>query len=85
MGDEAQPHRVRAINHQAGNLQLTSCAGPGIKPVVARRIANLLKAGPNAPQPPNINAFSFTKKAPAELKERTVERCGPVPPRKGAT
>ena len=39
---------------------------------MARRVANLLKPGPNATLPRNIIAFTFTftEKAAAELKER---------------
>src|SRR6185295_7040152 len=69
------PEQARAINHPGGNLQLIACAGSGKTEVVARRVANLLKPGPNALQPRNIIAFTFTEKAAAELKERIVERC----------
>src|SRR5512138_1633640 len=69
------PEQLRAINHPNGNLQLIACAGSGKTEVVARRVANLLKPGPNALLPRNIIAFTFTDKAAAELKERIVERC----------
>ena len=69
------PEQQRAISHRKANLQLIACAGSGKTEVVARRVADLLKPGPDALQPRNIIAFTFTEKAAAELKERIVERC----------
>lgn len=72
--------QLEAIQHGDSNLQLIACAGSGKTEVVARRVANLLKAGL---KPGNIIAFTFTDKAAAELKERIITRCaeelGPVP------
>jgi superfamily I DNA/RNA helicase len=66
-------NQQQAILHQDGNLQLIACAGSGKTEVVARRIAELLKTGET--KPANIVAFTFTDKAAAELKERTITRC----------
>src|SRR5438128_265922 len=78
-------HQLRVISHPAENPQAIACAGSGKRVVVARRVVNRLKAGPNYPQPRDINAFSFNENAPAEMNERIVERCGALRPRKGAT
>lgn len=64
--------QLDAIRHGNSNLQLIACAGSGKTEVVARRVANLLKAGL---KPGNIVAFTFTDKAAAELKERIISRC----------
>lgn len=68
--------QLDAINHSTGNLQLVACAGSGKTEIVARRVATLL--GRNGLTPANIIAFTFTEKAAAELKERTVTRCREV-------
>lgn len=66
----------QAIAHTKGNLQLIACAGSGKTEVVAQLVASLLnpKTEPKA-TPGNIIAFTYTKKAAAELKERIVTRC----------
>ncbi len=67
----------RAIEHEAGNLQLIACAGSGKTEVVARRVVQLLRSGSHGVLAPrNIIAFTFTDKAAAELKERIITRCG---------
>lgn len=64
-----------AIEHSGRNLQIIACAGSGKTEVVARRVAHLLTPGrPGSLSPRNIVAFTFTKKAAAELKDRIVAR-----------
>jgi DNA helicase-2/ATP-dependent DNA helicase PcrA len=83
MADRAQTMRLTkeqqaAVSQVPGDLQLIACAGSGKTEVVARRIANLLlpkKEGGRGLRPFNIVAFTFTDKAAAELKQRTIERC----------
>jgi DNA helicase II / ATP-dependent DNA helicase PcrA len=62
----------KAIHHGDSNLQLIACAGSGKTEVIARSVAHLIK---NGSRPNNIIAFTFTKKAAAELKERMISRC----------
>jgi len=65
----------QAVAYSGRNLQLIACAGSGKTEVVARRVVQLLTPGaPEALQPRNIIAFTFTDKAAAELKERIVTR-----------
>jgi DNA helicase-2/ATP-dependent DNA helicase PcrA len=67
-----------AAGHREGNLQLIACAGSGKTEVVARHIAGLLspiEAGGAGYLPRNVIAFTFTEKAAAELRQRTLERC----------
>lgn len=65
-----------AINHLDGNLQIIACAGSGKTQVISQRIVNILKEkGPEGIQPENIVAFTFTKKAAAELKDRIHRLC----------
>ncbi|MER9893773.1 ATP-dependent helicase [Mesorhizobium sp. M0119] len=70
--------QLEAIRHREGNLQLIACAGSGKTEVVARHIAGLLTpidVGGAGLLPRNIIAFTFTEKAAAELRQRTIERC----------
>lgn len=67
-----------AVSFGTGNLQLIACAGSGKTEVVARHIARLLtptERGGEGLSPANIVAFTFTEKAAAELRQRTIERC----------
>jgi len=65
----------KAISHAGRNLQLIACAGSGKTEVVARRVVHLLTPGREGTLAPrNIVAFTFTDKAAAELKERTITR-----------
>lgn len=67
-----------AVDFRNGNLQLIACAGSGKTEVVARHIAGLLRPtsqGGAGLSPRNIVAFTFTEKAAAELRQRTIERC----------
>ena len=67
--------QLRAIEHDGRNLQLIACAGSGKTEVVARRVVHLLTPETvDSLRPENIVAFTFTDKAAAELKERTVTR-----------
>jgi DNA helicase-2/ATP-dependent DNA helicase PcrA len=69
------PNQQLAVGKPLGNLQLIACAGSGKTEVVARRIVHLLTPGrADSLVPANIVAFTFTEKAAAELKERTVTR-----------
>ena len=64
-----------AIEHPGKNLQIIACAGSGKTEVVARRVVHLLTPGrPDSLSPQNIVAFTFTKKAAAELKDRIIGR-----------
>ena len=65
----------KAVEHEGRNLQLIACAGSGKTEVVARRVVHLLSPGKGGGLAPrNIVAFTFTDKAAAELKERTITR-----------
>ncbi|HEY4217011.1 MAG TPA: ATP-dependent DNA helicase [Gemmatimonadaceae bacterium] len=66
------PEQHRATQDPSANLQLIACAGSGKTEVIARRVANLLKA--NGTPPSAIIAFTFTERAAAELKERIRSR-----------
>ncbi len=69
------PQRT-AIDHLDGNLQVIACAGSGKTQVISQRIVNILKEkGPEGIRPENIVAFTFTKKAAAELKDRIHRLC----------
>lgn len=75
--------QLDAVGFREGNLQLIACAGSGKTEVVARHIAGLLTpadAGGAGMLPRNIVAFTFTEKAAAELRQRTLERCLEVMP-----
>ncbi len=62
--------QIAAINEIGSTLQLIACAGSGKTQVLAERIAHIL-AQPGI-RPANVIAFTFTKKAAAELKERIL-------------
>ena len=69
----------QAIEYEGADLQLIACAGSGKTEVVARRVVQVLRSGPNgALAPRNIIAFTFTDKAAAELKERIITSEGIV-------
>ena len=53
------------------HIQIVACAGSGKTEALARRVANLLARGI---KPESIIAFTFSKKAASELKERIVGR-----------
>jgi len=56
-----------ARDHQSGHMQIIASAGSGKTETVSQRIANLVAGGV---EPASIVAFTFTKKAAAELKDR---------------
>src|SRR5262249_1392603 len=60
------------------HIQIIACAGSGKTETLACRVAHLLTQDV---QPESIVAFTFTKKAAAELKQRILDRskekCGP--------
>ncbi len=65
-----------AINHLDGNLQIIACAGSGKTQVISQRIVNILKEKyVEGVKPENIVAFTFTKKAASELKDRIHRLC----------
>lgn len=65
-----------AIEHLDGNLQIIACAGTGKTQVISQRIVNILKEkSPEGIKPENVVAFTFTKKAAAELKDRIHRLC----------
>lgn len=58
-----------AVNTIDEDLLIIACAGSGKTSVVTRRIINILKKKPEI-SPANIVAFTFTRKAAEELKNR---------------
>jgi|GEM_PF-324845 len=54
------------------HLQIVACAGSGKTQVVAARVVELLKSGV---APAGIVAFTFTRRAAAELKQRIYRLC----------
>lgn len=69
-------NQQKAIDTIDQNLQVIACAGSGKTQVISARIVNILKkkAGSGI-SPENIVAFTFTKKAAAELKDRIHRIC----------
>lgn len=63
------PKQIEAINAIDEDVEIIACAGAGKTGVVTRRIINILKNKPDI-SPENIVAFTFTKKAAKELKNR---------------
>lgn len=63
------PKQIEAINAIDEDVEIIACAGAGKTGVVTRRIINILKNKPYI-LPENIIAFTFTKKAAEELKNR---------------
>lgn len=63
------PKQIEAINAIDEDVEIIACAGAGKTGVVTRRIINILKNKPDI-SPKNIVAFTFTKKAAEELKNR---------------
>ncbi len=60
-----------AVAHRGGHVQIIAAAGSGKTEVVSQRVASLLQ---DEEPPESIVAFTFTKKAAEELKERIRER-----------
>ncbi len=61
--------QIEAVNAIDEDIEIIACAGAGKTGVVTRRIVNILKNKPDI-APENIVAFTFTKKAAEELKNR---------------
>ena len=60
-----------AVLHRGTHLQIIASAGAGKTEVVSQRVVSLLSEGVDGRE---IVAFTFSKKAAEELKERIVER-----------
>lgn len=67
--ENMSPKQIEAINTIDEDVEIIACAGAGKTGVVTRRIINILKNKPDI-SPENIVAFTFTKKAAEELKNR---------------
>ncbi len=66
---------AQAVSHRGGHIQIIASAGSGKTEVVAQRVASLVAEGVN---PATIVAFTFTKRAALELKERVRQRVGTI-------
>ena len=62
---------AEAVAHRNGHVQIIASAGSGKTEVVSQRVASLVAEGV---APDSIVAFTFTKRAAAELKERIRQR-----------
>ena len=62
---------LAAVKHDGGHVQIIAGAGSGKTETVSQRVARLVADGVD---PAHIVAFTFTKKAAKELKERIRER-----------
>jgi len=60
-----------AVQHRGSHLQIIASAGAGKTEVVSQRVVSLLSEGIDGRE---IVAFTFSKKAAEELKDRIVER-----------
>ena len=70
------PSQARAFKTINNHLQIIACAGSGKTQVISRRIVNILESKKSAGiKPANIVAFTFTKKAAGELKDRIQRLC----------
>jgi DNA helicase-2/ATP-dependent DNA helicase PcrA len=66
----------QALSCLDGNVQIIACAGSGKTQVISQRIVNILKEKRSEGiTPENIVAFTFTKKAAKELKNRIYRLC----------
>ena len=66
---DLSPKQREAVNTIDEDIEIIACAGAGKTGVVTHRIVNILKNKPDI-SPENIAAFTFTKKAAEELKNR---------------
>lgn len=65
------PAQQQAVTTTEQHLQIIACAGSGKTAVVTDRVIQILRAhAADGIQPENIVAFTFTKKAAAELRDR---------------
>ena len=62
---------LRAVQHRGSHLQIIASAGAGKTEVVSQRVVSLIQEGIDGRE---IVAFTFSKKAAEELKDRIVER-----------
>lgn len=69
LNDTLSEKQIEAINTIDDDIEIIACAGAGKTGVVTRRIINILKCKLDI-EPKNIVAFTFTKKAAEELKNR---------------
>lgn len=69
---ELSPAQQRVISYRGGDLRVIACAGSGKTESISRRIASLICD--DGVDPGAIVAFTFTKRAAAELKERIMRR-----------
>ena len=69
LDDTLSEKQIEAINTIDDDIEIIACAGAGKTGVVTRRIINILKCKSDI-GPKNIVAFTFTKKAAEELKNR---------------
>ncbi len=71
------PAQQKAVDYEGPYLQIIACAGSGKTEVLARRVVRLLKKGID---PASIIAFTYTKKAALELKNRIEKRAALADP-----
>jgi hypothetical protein len=70
-GPRLEGAALATVRHRGSHLQIIASAGSGKTEVVAQRVADLLADGVAAGA---IVAFTFTKRAAAELRQRIAER-----------
>ena len=73
---EYTPKQKQILSCLNGNVQIIACAGSGKTQVISQRIVNILKEKRSmGVTPENVVAFTFTKKAANELKNRIYRLC----------